>query len=245
MPHLRNLHESGSSYRCFSCPTYFGELKAMTDDQGQYHNDISSSDANVDFSDLLDLITEAVNSKFRIHWLKLDHSGVWSRSSTLFASGKKISFVNALLRETSSLKLGTNLAVRLGKPMESETVEVFFNLPFCRVACELTEDENMQQIDALMTQLNLFANDGSSWVVETFKQLEIKTYASGNVTGGFNIVTPPVLKSLKCSIFNVVNKKGYFCFLGYIEGAIFSSVGRPHSPEIHKKISNNYLSTRS
>ena len=81
----------------------------------------------------------------------------------------------------------------------------------------------------------------SSWVVERFKQLEIKTYASGNVTGGFNIVTPPTLKTLKCSILNVVNKKDYFCLLGYIEGAIFSFVGRPHSAEIHKKISNNYL----
>ena len=74
--HLRNRHESGSSYRCFSCPTYFGELKALTDHQQQYHNDISSSNANVDFSDLPDVTTEAVNSKFRIHRLKLDDSGV-------------------------------------------------------------------------------------------------------------------------------------------------------------------------
>ena len=74
--HLRSQHESGSSYRCFSCPTYFGELKSLTDHQEQYHNDISSSTAKVDFSDLLDFTTEAVNSKFRIHRLKLDDNSV-------------------------------------------------------------------------------------------------------------------------------------------------------------------------
>ena len=48
----------------------------MTDHQEQYHNDISSSTAKVDFSDLLDFTTEAVNSKFRIHRLKLNGSSV-------------------------------------------------------------------------------------------------------------------------------------------------------------------------
>ena len=68
--HLRNQHEPGSSYRCFPCLTYFGELKALTDHQEQDHNDISSPNANVDFSDLPDFTAEAVNSKFRIHRLK-------------------------------------------------------------------------------------------------------------------------------------------------------------------------------
>ena len=60
---------------------------------------------------------------------------------------KIISFVNALLRKTSNLKLGMSIAVRLEKPMESEAVEAFFNSPMCRIACELTEDEYMQHID--------------------------------------------------------------------------------------------------
>ena len=112
--HLKSQHESGSSYRCFSCPTYFGQFKAMTDHQEQYQNDLSSSTAIVDFSDLLDFTTEAVNSKFGIHRLKLDDSGLWSRSTTLFSCGKKIiSFVNALLRETSNLKHRMSIAVRL------------------------------------------------------------------------------------------------------------------------------------
>ena len=51
----------------------------------------------------------------------------------------------------SNLKLGMSIAVRLEKPLESEAVEAFFNSPMFRIGCELTEDEYMQHIDALMT----------------------------------------------------------------------------------------------
>ena len=95
--------------------------------------------------------------------------------------------------------------------MESEAVEAFFNSPLCRIACELTEDEYMQHIDALMTQLNV--TGGSGWVVETMKQLEIKIVACGYVIGGSYIETPPILKPLKRSILIVVNKRDNFCFL--------------------------------
>ena len=79
----------------------------MTDHQEQYHNDISSSTANVDFSDLLNFTTEAVNSKFRIHRLKLDDSGVLEPFNYLILVREKIiSFVNALLRETFHFDCG-------------------------------------------------------------------------------------------------------------------------------------------
>ena len=127
--HLSNQHASGSNYRCFCCPTYFGELKALTDHQEQYHNDISS-DEKVDFSDLLDFTTEAVNSKFRIHRLKLDDSGVLEPFNYFsLVRDKNISFVNALLRKRSNLKLWMSIVVRQEKPMESEAVEAFFNSP--------------------------------------------------------------------------------------------------------------------
>ena len=93
----------------------------------------------------------------------------------------------------------------------------------------------MQHIDALMTQFNVFATGASGWVVETMKQLEIKTGACGNVTGGSYIETPPILRTLKRSILNVVRKRDKFCFLSCIAAATFSFVGRPHSPKIHKK----------
>ena len=77
------------------------------------------------------------------------------------------------------------------------------------------------------------------------KQLEIKAAACGNVTGDSYIETPPILKPLKRSVLNVVNKRDNFCFLYCIAAAIFCFVGRPHSPKIHRKILNDYLSTRS
>ena len=70
----------------------------------------------------------------------------------------------------------------------------------CRFAFELSEDENRQHIDALMTQSNVLATGGSGCVVETLKQLETKTASCSNVTGGFYRETPLILKPLKRSI---------------------------------------------
>ena len=229
--HLRSQHESGSSYVSllvprFSCPTYFGEFKALTDHQEQYHNDISSFTANADFSDLLDFTTEAVNSKVRIHRLKLDDGGILEPFNYLMLVREKIiSFVNALLTETSNLKLGMSIAVRLEKPMESAAVEAFFNSPVCRIVCELTEDEYMQHIHALMAQLNVFATGGSSWVVETMKHLEIKTAACGNVTGGSYIDTAPILKPLKRSILIVAINEIIFASFVVLQRQFFPSLG--------------------
>ena len=74
----------------FFCPTYFGEFKALTDLQELYQNDMSSSTANVDFSDLLDFKTEALNLKFRIQRLNLNDSCVLEPLTTLFSCRKKL-----------------------------------------------------------------------------------------------------------------------------------------------------------
>ena len=54
-----------------------------------------------------------------------------------------------------------SIAVRLEKPIKREAVEVFFISAISRIAFELTEDEEMQHFDALMTQLKVFATGGS------------------------------------------------------------------------------------
>ena len=72
-------------------------------------------------SDLLDFTTEGVNWKFRIHRLKLVDNDVLETFNYLLSVREKfISFVNAFLRETSNLKHGMSIAVRLAMPMESE-----------------------------------------------------------------------------------------------------------------------------
>ena len=169
-----------------------------------------------------------------------------SLSTTLFSRGKKIvSFMKALLRRKSNLKLGMSIAVRPEKLMESETVEALSNSPMYGVACELTVGVYMQHIDALITQLNMLAGGGSDWVAEALKQLEIETAFCNNFTGGSCVDTLPFLKTLKPSILIVVNKRDVFCFLCCIAAAMSSFVGRPHNPKIHKIILNDYLSTQS
>ena len=226
---LRSQRESGSSYRWFSCPTYFGELKSLTDHQEHYHNDISSSTANVDFSDLLDFTTEAVNSKFRIHRLKLDDSSVLEPFNYLTLVREKLFLLwKRYWEKRRNWSLGwASLSdwKRLWKvkPLRLSSIRQCVELP------ERSLKTNI--CNTLMTQLNVFATGGSGWVVETMKQLEIKTAACGNVTGCSHKETPPILKPLKRSILNVVNKRNKFCFLYCIEAAIFSFVGRPHSPK--------------
>ena len=90
-------------------------------------------------------------------------------------------------------------------------------------------------MDALMTQLNVFATGGSGWVVTTLSRLEIKTVCCNNVTGSSYIETPALLKPLKRSLLNVVNKRDNFCFLYCIAAALFSFTGKPFRPNSHEK----------
>ena len=77
----------------------------------------------------------------------------------------------------------------------------------CRVSSQLTDDEYLQHVDALMTQLKIFATGGSGRVVGTLTRLEIKTVSCSKVTVGSYTEKPPILKSLNRSLLNVVNKR--------------------------------------
>ena len=112
-----------------------------------------------------------------------------------------------------NLKLGLTICVKLEKPLENETVKAFFNSPMGRISCKISDEEYMQHMDALMTQLNVFATGGSGWVVKTLNRLEIETVCCSNVTGNSYIETPALLKPLKNSLLNVVNKRDNFRFL--------------------------------
>ena len=104
-----------------------------------------------------------------------------------------------------------------------------------RLACAFTDDEYHEHVDALMSQLNVFATGGSDWVIQSLKRLEIKTVSCSNVTGASYIETPALLKPLTRTILNIVNKRDNFCFLYCIAAALFSFVGRATSPKSHKK----------
>ena len=55
--HLRNQNNSSGHYRCFSCPTYFGNFSPLTQHQEQYHSDVSFGGPNINVSDLPDFTT--------------------------------------------------------------------------------------------------------------------------------------------------------------------------------------------
>ena len=70
-----------------------------------------------------------------------------------------------------SNRVGITIHVKLCKPLEEENVTVYAHSPMERVAHELVQDDSINMIDALISQLNVHCSGGSGWVVETLKTL--------------------------------------------------------------------------
>ena len=235
--HLRSQHQSTNSFRYLFCPTYFGSLASLSDHQELHHSKLPSF--SVSFNNVCDLINfsaEAVNSNFQFHRLKLEGCGVLEPFNYLVSQKEIIiRFVDSLLKSMPNLKLGLTICVKLEKPLENETIEAFFNSPMGRSSCKISDDEYMQHMGALMTQLNVFGTGGSGWVVKTLNRLEIITVYCNKTTGSSYIETPALLKPLKRCLLNVVNKRDIFCFLYCIAAALFSFTDKPFRLNSHKK----------
>ena len=106
-----------------------------------------------------------------------------------------------------NVQLGLTICVRLEKPLGNETAEAFFNSAISRISCEMDDNDYMQHMDVLTTQLHLVATGGSGWVAKTFSRLEIKTVCCNNDTGGSYIGAPALVKPLKSSILKFVKKR--------------------------------------
>ena len=230
---LGSQHQSTNSYRCFSCQTYLGSLASLSDHQELHHSKLPST--SVSFNNvchLIDFSTEAVNSKFQFHRLKLENCGVLEPSNYLVSQKESpIHFVDCLL---PNLKIGLIICVKLEKLLENETVDPFFK-SVGRISRKISDDEYLQHMDALMTQFIVFATGGSGWVVKTLSRIEIKTVCCNNVSVISYIETPPLLKPLKRSFLNVVNKRDIFSFLYCIAAAMFFFTGESVCPNSHKK----------
>ena len=89
--HLRSQHQSTNSFCCFSCPTYFGSLASSSDQQELHLSKLPSTSVSFNnVCDLIDFSTEAVNSKFQIHRLKLEGCGVLERFNDLVSQKESI-----------------------------------------------------------------------------------------------------------------------------------------------------------
>ena len=114
-----------------------------------------------------------------------------------------------------------------------------------KISCKISDDEIMHYMDVLMTQLNIFATGGSGWVVKTLSRLEIKSISHERFIRSFYIETAALLKRLKRSFSNVVNKRDTFCCLCCIAAALFFFTGKPFPSNSHKKTSGSCVLTQS
>ena len=92
----------------------------------------------------IEFSTKALKSHFQVHRLKLEET----------------------------FKMGFSMSVRLRKPLVDDSTEAFFNSSMAKLSLEVTEEEFLEHLDQIMSQLNVFATGGSGWVVEKWKDLK-------------------------------------------------------------------------
>ena len=136
----------------------------------------------------------------------------WNPSTTWFLKKRVLFICWIICWSRCSTQNWASLFVWSSKNLWKKTVEAFFNSPMGTISCKFSDEEYMQYMDALITQLNVFAMGSSGWVVKTLSRLEIKTICCNNVTCNSYIETPALLKPLKRFLLNVVNKRDNFCF---------------------------------
>ena len=104
--------------------------------------------------------------------------------------------------------------------MEEERVAVYFYSPMERVTHDLVQDDFINMIAVIISQLNVYCSGGSGWVVETLKTLEIRIAGPFKGTTSAFIETPVELKNVYRSLLNIKNKDE-FCFLYSVLAGLF------------------------
>ena len=234
--HLRSQHHLNGHYRCSSCPTFFGCSTSLNDHENDHEMAISSRPRVAEESSVVEFTTRALNSRFQIHRVETGNASFIDPFNCLISLKDNIlRFVNSLLNSTASVKIGFSISVGLVKPIVEESTEAYFNSNMVRLAVEMTEEEYMEHVDQLISQLNVFATGGSGWVVEKLMRFELKTAKCASAVGGSYIETPAILQKVSRSLLNIINKRDNLCFIYCVAAALFSFVGRPFRPKTHLK----------
>ena len=232
--HLRSVHKMTNQFRCSSCPTFYGCSVALSTHEKEMHSTENVKRSLPEDISTIEFSTKALKSHFQIHRLNLGESSFIEPFNCLISLKDKImGFVNSILEVEGNTKMGFSMSVRSRKPLVDDSTEAFFNSSMAKLSLELTEEEFLEHLDQIMSQLNVFATGGSGWVVEKMERFEIKTAKCATVVAGSYIETPPILQKLKRSLLNIVNKKDNFCFLYCVGAALFSFVGRAFRPKTH------------
>ena len=177
--HLRSQHLSLKSDRCFSCPTYFRSPAPLGDHQELHHSSLPSTSVSFNnVCDLIDFSTEAMktpSAKVR----RLRCSGTLQLPR--FSKREYHSFRGFFVEVYAQAKIGPNCLCEARNTLGKKTTEALLKSPRGKKSCKISDDEYMQHMDALKTQLNVFATGGSGWGVNTLSRLEIKTICCNNV----------------------------------------------------------------
>ena len=227
--HLRSVHKMTNQFRCSSCPTFYGSSAALSTHEKEMHSTENVKRSLAEDVSTIEFSTKALKSHFQVHRLKLGETSFIEPFNCLISLKDKImAFVNSILEVEGSMKMGFSMSVRLRKPLVDDSTEAFFISSMAKLSLEVTEEEFLEHLDQIMSQLNVFTTGGSGWVVEKMKRFEIKTAKCATVVAG-----PYILQKLKRSLLNIVNKKDNFCFLYCVAAALLSFVGRAFRPKTH------------
>ena len=167
-------------------------------------------------------VQTSIKDTFKVFGLNLQPENVELFQFLTSSEEGIVSFVNKKLPFHGWNRLGITIHVTLCKPLEEERLTVYFHSPMERVAHELVQDDFINMIDAIISQLNVYCSGGSGWVVKTLKALEIIIAGPFKGTASSFIETPVELKNVYRSLLNIKNKDE-FCFLYSVLAGFFSS----------------------
>ena len=86
-----------------------------------------------------------------------------------------MNFVDEKLSQSSNLRVGVSIAVKLVKPLTNDDVNAFFNSQFMRLADHITDEEYHVHVDLALSNLSVFASCGSGWMIDSLLSVEVKT----------------------------------------------------------------------
>ena len=166
-----NLHNLNGNFKCTCCTSIFGEQEAFNTHLRHSHAVTAgpSITRRSDFGDSAKIgdIKTALKSAFTIYRLELKPSAIEPFHYLVSNTNQILSFIDGKLPENGSTRVGLTIHVRLLKPLEGETVVVYFHTRMERLGHELDEDDFNNFVDQLVSQLNVYCSGGSGWVVET------------------------------------------------------------------------------
>ena len=157
--HIQKIDNLTGNFKCLSCSVVFGCAELLETHEKQIHLQASPSavfqhvvsDHNLQAS----CVRTSIKDSFKVFRLNLEPQNV-EPFQFLTSSEEIMPFLNRKLAFHGSNEVGITIHVKLCKSLEQESVTVYFHSPMDRVANELVQDNFINNIDAIFSQLNLY-----------------------------------------------------------------------------------------